>query len=141
MLWLLDTGPLVAFLDERDGSHERTRRAFRWMLANADFVTTMPVVTEAMYLLRNVPGARASLAGLLVSSRGLIYPSHRECDLFGAVRLMERYADTPMDYADASLVHLSSLAGTRKVFTLDERGFRIFQPGSRIHFDLVLDQF
>ncbi len=60
----------------------------------------------------------------------------------GAFELMERYADRPMDFADASLVAAAEQLRTTRIFTLDrndfatyrarigraQRGFRILAP-------------
>jgi uncharacterized protein len=40
-----------------------------------------------------------------------------------AFELMERYADHPMDLADASLVVAAEVMKTRKVFTVDRKDF------------------
>ena len=41
--------------------------------------------------------------------------------------LMERYQDTPMDFADATLVLLADTLGVTDVFTLDRRGFSTYR--------------
>ena len=41
--------------------------------------------------------------------------------------LMQRYADTPMDFADASIVAAAEQVGTDKVFTLDHKHFGIYR--------------
>ena len=41
--------------------------------------------------------------------------------------LMEKYADLPMDLADASLVWLSDQIGVRDVVTFDERDFSVYR--------------
>ncbi len=41
---------------------------------------------------------------------------------------MTKYADLPMDFADASLVALGERLKLRKVFTLDRRDFRLYRP-------------
>ncbi len=43
---------------------------------------------------------------------------------------MERYRDTPMDLADATLVALAEARGYRRIFTLD-RHFRVYRVGTR----------
>lgn len=53
-----------------------------------------------------------------------------------ARELIERYADTPMDYADATLVALAEETGVADVFTLDRRGFRIYRWGGKRAFRL-----
>jgi len=45
---------------------------------------------------------------------------------------MEKYADTPMDFADATLVLLADELETDSVFTLDRRGFETYRsPAGR----------
>ena len=44
-----------------------------------------------------------------------------------AFELMERYADHPMDLADASLIVAAEAFGTRKVFTVDRRDFAAYR--------------
>ena len=44
---------------------------------------------------------------------------------------MAKYADLPMDFADATLVVLAELLGTTTVFTLDRRDFGIYRLGRR----------
>jgi predicted nucleic acid-binding protein len=41
---------------------------------------------------------------------------------------MEKYADNPMDLADASLVLISETKKIKTIFTLDKRDFSIYQP-------------
>jgi hypothetical protein len=44
-----------------------------------------------------------------------------------AFELMERYADHPMDLADASLVVAAESLGTRRLFTIDRRDFEVYR--------------
>jgi predicted nucleic acid-binding protein len=48
---------------------------------------------------------------------------------------MERYADHPMDLADASLVAAAEALDTRRVFTIDRRDFEAYRVrrGHRHH--------
>ena len=61
-------------------------------------------------------------------------------ELIAAAALMERYADTPMDYADATLVLLADALRIHDVLTLDRRGFSSYRAASRKSFRLVLEQ-
>jgi hypothetical protein len=45
-------------------------------------------------------------------------------EFHSAVKLMDRYRDTPMDFADATLVLLAEDIAVPDVLTLDRRGFR-----------------
>jgi len=40
-----------------------------------------------------------------------------------------KYADLPMDYADAALVVLAERFGARQVFTLDRKDFAVYRVG------------
>jgi hypothetical protein len=53
---------------------------------------------------------------------------------------MEKYSDTPMDFADATLVGLAQELEIDRVLTLDERGFRAYRHGRNRHFRLVLQE-
>jgi uncharacterized protein len=50
--------------------------------------------------------------------------------------LMEKYADLPMDFADASLVAVSERLKIGKVFTLD-RHFRVYKPRHTSSFEIA----
>jgi hypothetical protein len=56
-----------------------------------------------------------------------------------AAGLMERYADTPMDFADATLVLLAEALGVFDVLALDRRGFSTYRTAGGRPFRLVLD--
>jgi len=53
-----------------------------------------------------------------------------------ALELMEQYSDTPMDFADASLVTLAELRGARRVLTLDS-DFYIYRINGTESFDVI----
>jgi uncharacterized protein len=121
---LVDTGPLVALFDPRDAHHGRCReflRSFREPLS-----TTMPVLTEVFHVLS--PGSRgASRVRDFVGEHGLGVWFMDAERLQRAFELMERYADHPMDLADASLIVAAEALGTRKVFTVDRRDFNAYR--------------
>ncbi|MCX6359677.1 MAG: PIN domain-containing protein [Armatimonadetes bacterium] len=132
---LTDTGPFVAIMDRGDPHHARCAEALRAL--TPPLVTTLPVLTEAMHLLGRRQGWRAqqALAGLVRSGKvevvTLVQP-----ELLRAFDLMDRYQDTPMSFADASLVALAEHLGLRQVFTLDS-GFCVFRFHGRGAFHLV----
>jgi predicted nucleic acid-binding protein len=53
-----------------------------------------------------------------------------------AARLMETYADRPMDLADATLVTLAEERGLSRIFTLDA-DFHIYRLKGRRSFEVV----
>ena len=135
---LLDTGPLVALLDRSEPDHDRVQK-FMAGLRGAHLVTTAAVVTEAFYFLSDVPDGAASLALFLGASATEVREAFSADALAAAVRLMSKYADTPMDFPDATLVWIAELSATDGILTLDRRGFSSFRFGNNRRFKLLLD--
>ena len=132
---LIDTGPLVAYLDRNDHDHDRIAAAidaFRGTLCS-----TSAVITEAMHLLSDDPRGPRSLAEFVQAAGVQIFESIQPHQLLSAVALMEKYSDTPMDFADATLVQLSGELGTNRIITLDRRGFRTFRTPRGQAFEIV----
>lgn len=67
------------------------------------------------------------LAELVAASRMEVYDFAQAAELHEAAALMERYADTPMDYADATLVLLADGPRVDEILTLDRRGFSTYR--------------
>jgi predicted nucleic acid-binding protein len=134
--WLLDTGPLVAYLDADDRQHARVASALDSF--SGRLVTTNAVITEAMFFLQDVAGGPTQLAAFISASATHIYDLAQPAELEQAARLMERYRDTPMDYADATLVLLAEALNVSAVLTLDQHGFGTYRTRSRKVFKLVL---
>jgi len=121
---LVDTGPLVGLFDPRDSSHRRCRDALAGL--REELFTTIPVLTEAFHLLS--PGSRGSAAlRELVSNGGLTLWYLDPESTQRAFELMDRYANHPMDLADASLVVAAERLGARRVLTLDRRDFAAYR--------------
>jgi uncharacterized protein len=100
-------------------------------------LTTWPAFTEAMYLLGRVGGWRAQKAHWrLVQRENLLVATPSAEANARAARLMETYADRPMDLADATLVALAKERGLTQVFTLDA-DFHVYRIKGRRHFDVV----
>jgi uncharacterized protein len=117
---LVDTGPIVAFLNRRDRHHAWVVEAFRALAP--PLVTCEAVLSEATFLLRGIPGAPARLLDLV--DRHVLAPTFRiQKEIRALTALMARYANVHMDLADACLVRLSELHPDSVVLTLDS-GFR-----------------
>jgi uncharacterized protein len=116
---LTDTGPLIALLDADDSHHAGCVAAAR-SLSPGPLLTTWPCFTEAMYLLGEVGGYvyQAALWNLRTTGRVVLLDLTRE-EIDRMVALMEKYKDTPMDLADASLVAVAERRSLRRVFSID----------------------
>lgn len=133
--WLVDTGPFIAYINRRDRAHAAV--ATRLDEFSGLLVTTGAVVTEAMYFLADVPGGPAAFAELLVASGTRIAESFDPNQVLAATGLMSRYADTPMDFADATLVQLADALNVIDILTLDRRGFSTYRTAKGRAFRLV----
>jgi predicted nucleic acid-binding protein len=117
---LADTGPLVAWFNRRDGHHARASAFFggyRGLL-----LSTWPVVSEVCKL---VPPHVAVRFLQWVSGDGVRLvdvPDERNEEI--AV-LVERYADQPMDVADATLVGLADESAIYDIVTAEPGRLRI----------------
>lgn len=136
--WLVDTGPLVAYLDRTDPYHEITARVLddhRGALAS-----TGAVITEAMHFVTASPEGAFALSQLVERSGMRIYDLCQPAELREAVRLMGQYRDAPMDFADATLVLLAEALDVHEIVTLDRRGFASYRTRPGRGFRLVLEQ-
>lgn len=135
---LTDAGPLVALIDADEADHQLCALTVRRL--ELPLVTTWPAFTEAMYLLSRAggPAGRDALWRLVLSRRLEIVDLSRPV-IERSSRLMEKYADRPMDLADATLVALAEERGERRIFTLDS-GFTIYRLHGRTRFELVPGQ-
>jgi uncharacterized protein len=116
---LTDTGPLVALLDADDSSHVACKAAAKRLPAGP-LLTTLPCFTEAMHLLGAVGGHRyQAMPWALWQTERLISHDLTAAELRRTVALMEQYADTPMDLADASLLAVAESRALQRIFTLD----------------------
>ena len=132
---LVDTGPLVAILNRHDQHHERCIRVLPSL--DLPFVTTAPIMTEALYFLGKHSGRTLQNALWQLRKQGkLEVAPFDDAELDRASDLMQKYADVPMDFADASLVALAEARGERQIFTLD-RHFRSYRLPDRRVFHIV----
>ncbi len=134
---LVDTGFLYALQDKDDKWHKRSAE-----LANTSdeiWVTTWPVLTEAVHMLMRWLGTRPAVALLEDVAAGTIKVWQLDsADMGKLPALMTRYADLPMDLADASLVLLAEALGHGRIATTDERDFRTYRWKNRRPFTNLL---
>lgn len=91
-------------------------------------------MTEVFHFL-DEPRARALLWDFVLS--GGLRPEEILKDELPRMRtLMEKYADAPMDFADASLLVLAERLRVSRIFTLDRRGFAVFRPRNAECFEI-----
>ncbi len=132
---LTDAGPLIAIIDADEADHVSCVDALNRLAI--PLVTTWSAFTEAMYLLARAGGIRAQRAlWSLVRTDLLVVADLSPSAVDRSARLMDQYADRPMDLADATLVALAEERGDRKIFTLDT-DFHIYRFRGRQRFETV----
>ncbi len=136
-VWLLDTGPLVAYLNAGDPAHRDVGDALDAF--KGQFCTTGAVLTEAMHFVGDSRSGPRLLSEFVTSARIRVFDFTQPPALRACATLMEKYADTPMDYADSTLVLLAEHLKCFDVATLDRRGFSTYRAAGNRGFRLVLD--
>jgi uncharacterized protein len=132
---LTDAGPLVALIDADEAQHESCLEALGDI--ELPLLTTWPAFTEAMYLLARAGGAQGCRAlWRLVETDRLQIADLPASAIKRSARLMDQYADTPMDLADATLVALAEELGQRRIFTLDG-DFDVYRLHGRQRFERI----
>jgi uncharacterized protein len=132
---LLDTGPWVALIDRSESTHAKTVEWFKGF--EGTLYTTEAVLTEVLYLLNFSIQAQLGALDFVIQSGVTIVPVDPG-SLKTAKRLMKKYADLPMDYADATLVALAMETRVRNIATFDVRDFSVYRAANNEHFELLL---
>ncbi len=125
---LADTGALLAYLDAADRWHERCRLTFGQF--RLPLTTSTAVLTELFHLVGDSP-REMEITWKFVRSGALTVAPISDRDLPDIEALMRKYHDRPMDYADATLVHLAQRESLSTVFTIDHDDFETYRVGGR----------
>ena len=125
---LVDTGPLVAWLNRADEYHAWAREHFARL--RPPLFTCGPVLTEATFLLDSV-GLDAAVVPELIT-RSVLQIALSLKDQAGPIAaLMRKYRNVPMSLADACLVRLSEIRPGSTIFTLDA-DFHVYRRHRRL---------
>lgn len=131
---LIDTGPIVAILSKSDHYHTACTEALK--VLKPPLLTTWPVLTEALWLLRKDTSAIEQLF------RAFRFGLYKLVDLDFAClaaieQFMKRYRKLGPQLADASLVCLGEIVHTDRIFTLDQRDFSVYRDKDNRSFKLI----
>jgi len=122
---IADTGFWVALLYRRDTFHRFAAEAYR--RHKGSLITTWPILTEACYLLGSRVDPEASAALLDRADRAFAVWALPSGSAAQAAQLMRRYANLPMDLADASAVLLAEHLGDGRILSTDQRDFGTYR--------------
>ncbi|HVX83474.1 MAG TPA: PIN domain-containing protein [Phycisphaerae bacterium] len=128
---IIDAGPLVALLSDRDQFHTWATQIARDL--PLPFITCESVISEACFLLhRNHASSDALLALVHQDSVQIAFDLQQESHAIAM--LMSRFSRLPKDermsLADAALLRLSEIHPHASVFTTDTH-FKIYRRNSR----------
>jgi predicted nucleic acid-binding protein len=126
---LIDTGAILAIVDARDRWHSACLQALQSF--RIPLLTTEAVLTEAFHLTGKNPH-NIERTWSFARSGALSVRSMGDSDLPALNALMAQYADRPMDFADATLVHLASRERLSTILTVDRDDFETYRlPGRK----------
>jgi predicted nucleic acid-binding protein len=131
---LIDTGAILALLDRTDRWHGICVDAFQQL--RLPLVTSEAVLTELFHL---VGDNRREMEGAwkFLRSGALALAAIEDSELAQIHSLMTRYWDRPMDFADATLVHLAKRESLSTVFTVDHADFETYRIEGRRRFRVL----
>jgi predicted nucleic acid-binding protein len=131
---LIDTGAILALLDRSDRWHEECVNAFRQL--RLPLLTTEAILTELFHL---VGDSRMEMeaAWKFVRSGALVLGTIEDTELPQVHTLMSRYWDRPMDFADATLVHLAKRERLSVILTIDHADFATYRIEGKRRFKVL----
>ncbi len=124
---IIDTGPIVAFINARDKYHEWAKDQLSRI--TPPLLTCEAVISEACFLLGPIYGGSETVLELM--KRGVLSSPFRIEDSLEQVKwLLKKYSGVPISLADACLVRMSEIYPGSTVFTLDS-DFSIYRKNKR----------
>ena len=136
MTALLDTSFLLAMVNVKDRHHSRVLEVAKSI--NDTFVLPITVLPEVSYLIGSRLGhsvMRQFLSSLVVDKVAL--EGVTLTDLKRVTEILEMYADSRLDFVDATIVALVERLGITRILTLDQRDFTIIRPKHTSYFEIL----
>ncbi len=133
---IVDTGPLVAYLNRNDPDHSRCAALLG--SRTDELLVTPYVVTEACYLVGKYVGPDAEINLVeAVAAGDLSQVDITPADLARMADLMRRYRGFPLGITDASVIAVAERVKVTEVATLDHRHFHAIVPAHAAALDLL----
>jgi uncharacterized protein len=130
-----DTSGLLAFFNSAEPAHQRVAAIVE--AADGPLVVSPYVVAELDYLVATRIGVDAELTVLAELAGGAYHLADFGVrELARAHAVIDRYRDHAIGVADASIVVLADIHGTRELLSLDHRHFDVLRPLSGGRFRL-----
>lgn len=132
---IADTGFVVALLNQTDVRHSEVVPIYTQY---STIVLPQTVLAEVAYLIGRDAGIQTVVAFLrgLAASRFCL-TALMDVDVDRVAEILQTYADSRIDFVDASVMAIAERYGSTKVLTLDQRDFRLFQPKHCNSFEIL----
>ena len=131
-----DTGFVVALLNRLDTMHRSVMTIY--FSQTSAILLPQTVLAEVAYLV----GRNAGITTVVSFLRGLSASRFRlvaltEQDIERVAEILADYADSRIDFVDASVMAVAERFGSTKILTLDQRDFRLFRPRHCESFEII----
>ena len=132
---IADTGFIVALLNQSDVRHQDVAPIYQ---QHPSILFPQTVLAEVAYLL----GRDAGISTVIAFLKGLPKSRFRvialtDTDLNRIAEILTKYADSRIDFVDASVMAVAERFGIPTILTLDQRDFRLFRPQHCQSFELL----
>jgi predicted nucleic acid-binding protein len=131
---LIDSGAIVAILDKTDPWHSLCQDALRQL--HLPLLTSEAVLTEVFHFVGEAQ-SKMETAWKFVRSGALVLGKIDHDELPQIHSLMSRYWDRPMDFADATLVHLAKRESISAILTIDHADFATYRIEGKRRFKVL----
>jgi uncharacterized protein len=133
---ILDTSFLLAMTNPTDLHHKRVISVARKL--SEPLLLPIPVLPEICYLLAsrvNHAAMRQFLQQLTNSSTILEPITH--LDLQRVHEILQQYADSRLDFVDATIVAIAERRNITRILSLDRRDYTIIRPKHCAYFEVL----
>lgn len=130
---LMDTGPWVALIDRSESRH---MECVEWLKDfRGEIYSTEAVLTEVLYLLNFSFLSQSAVLDFVLSGAILLLPSNIE-SLKAVKKLMKKYRDFPMDFADATIVSAANDLLIDNILSFDRKHFSAYRLWNKKYFHI-----
>ena len=131
---IVDTGAIIAIVAADQDWHDACLEALASL--EMPLLTTEAVLTELFHLIaaRNL---NLNQTWNFVLSGAIEVRNMDHSDLPAIRALMSQYKDRPMDFAEATLVHLAAHESISLILTVDHDDFETYRIGGRKRFTIL----
>ena len=130
-----DTGFVVALANRSDSQHQAVKTLY---IQKQMILLPQTVLAEVAYLIGRESGigtVASFLRGLPVSRFSLI--ALVEEDILRVAEILNQYADSRIDFVDATVMAVAERLNIVTILTLDRRDFSLFRPRHCDSFNLI----